>query len=751
VYLLAAAGAMFAADSDHPTGNRTTPPTLSSVSPLGIARGTTVELTVEGLNLARASAVYFSEPSVTGKILRVKELPDLPDIRLGSNGTPSTIDVGPLPPRNQVTIEVEVAPDAPIGPVSLRVLTPLGTSPEGRFLIEPYYGEAPDKEPNDTPENAFETFLPAILAGTISRPGDVDFFKIQVKAGQEVRFLNQAMLIGSSLQPVVTILDADSNVIREFGVNGGLERTMFAHRFEKAGAYYIRVADYQKSGRGSHFYRIIAGDFPLAVGAPMKADVQPSSEDEDTLLVRPKNLSNEPSFNQVRVARRTLPEIDAQGGNVTAPVTINGRIARPGAENRYRFHARAGEQLVLEVNARRLGSDLDSIIEILDAQGRPIERATVRPVWETTTTLSERDSSTRGIRILGWSALAVGDRLMIGGEILQVAALPQGPDEDITVESFGGQRIAYFDTSTEAHSIDKPVYKVEILPPGAKPSPNGLPVARLYYRNDDGGPGYGKDSLLHFAAPADGDYFVTIRDVRGMGGDNFAYRLTLRPPTPDFRLAVNPRNPNVPAGGTVPVTVTATRLDGFGGAIDVAIENLPEGLHATRGTIAPGQVTGTILLSADANAKLAGAAPLVVKGRAGALRHEANPEDHLKLIALMPRPDLKMTAETREVTLHPGESAQITVAVARQGDYRGRIPVEVRNLPPRVKVPDVGLNGVLITEEESRRTFNIEALPNAEPVDQWIYVAGTVETRSGQQSSYASPDAIHLRVVPASK
>ena len=86
-----------------------------------------------------------------------------------------------------------------------------------------------------------------------------------------------------------------------------------------------------------------------------------------------------------------------------------------------------------------------------------------------------------------------------------------------------------------------------------------------------------------------------------------------------------------------------------------------------------------------------------------------------------------------------------------QGDFRGRIPVEVRNLPPRVKVPDVGLNGVLITEEESRRTFNIEALPNAEPVDQLIYVAGTVETRSGQQSSYASPDAIHLRVVPAAK
>src|SRR5882724_480758 len=208
-----------AASTDHPTGNRTTPPTLNAVNPVGIARGTTTEMTVEGLNLAKASAIYFSEPGVTGRVLRVKELPDLPDIRLGSAGTPSTVDVGPLPQRNQVTVEVEVSPDAEIGPVGFRLLTPLGTSPEGRFLIEPYYGEAPDQEPNDTPENAFETFLPAILAGTISRPGDIDYFKIQVKAGEELSFLNGAMLIGSALQPVVTILDADLNVVASFGEN----------------------------------------------------------------------------------------------------------------------------------------------------------------------------------------------------------------------------------------------------------------------------------------------------------------------------------------------------------------------------------------------------------------------------------------------------------------------------------------------------------------------------------------------------
>jgi len=122
--LLAVAPCLGAASLESQTGNRTTPPTLDSVAPLGISRGTSVELTVEGLNLAGASRIYFSEADITGKVLRVKELPDQSDIRLGSNGTLSTVDLGPLPPRNQVTLELEVSQDAPIETVAMRLQIP---------------------------------------------------------------------------------------------------------------------------------------------------------------------------------------------------------------------------------------------------------------------------------------------------------------------------------------------------------------------------------------------------------------------------------------------------------------------------------------------------------------------------------------------------------------------------------------------------------------------------------------------------
>jgi hypothetical protein len=756
-------------DKDHPTGPRITPPTLNVVTPQGVARGTTVELTVEGLNLARASAIYFSEPGLTGKILRVKELPDLPDIRLGANGTPSTIDVGPLPPRNQVTVEVDVDPDAAVGPVSFRLLTPLGTSPEGRFLVEPYYGESGDREPNETPETAVETFLPAVLAGTVGRPGDVDYFKITVTAGDQLVFDNGGAQLGSSLQPLVAVIDEHNNLLAEYGREGGTSGQQFAHRFEKAGVYYLRVTDYEQGGRGSAFYRYKLGRFPLVTSAwplgvreggaaqvrlagfnlpsePVTVTGKASPEDESSVLLRPQGKGGT-AFNRVRLALDPEPEVEAQPGALLAwPVTVNGRLGEPGARQEFRFAARKGQPVVIEVNARRLGSELDSVVEVLTAEGKPVERAAARAVWETFTVLAERDSANRGIRIQNWNGLAVGDYVMIGREILRLEALPKTPDDDAIFEAFGGQRLAFFGTSTEAHGVDKQVYKVQMHGPGAMFAPNGLPLARFPWRNDDGGPGYGKDSYLVFEPPADGEYRLRLSDISGGGGSEHTYRLTLRAPRPDFRLSVSPRNPNVPAGGAVPVTVTAQRLDGFEGPIEVAIEPLPAGLKATRGVIAAGQVSATVLLSAAPDARLEAAAPFVVTGKANNLARVANPEDRLRFIAVAPGADIRLLTETREVTLEPGSTAEVFVKLERQNGFGGRVPVEVRNLPPRVRVLDVGLNGVLLNEDETRRSFVLEALASAEPVEQWIYLSGAVETRSPQQNSFASEIPVLVKV-----
>ncbi|HTQ56468.1 MAG TPA: hypothetical protein VMI94_18490 [Bryobacteraceae bacterium] len=778
VFVFATAAIAANNTTEGPTGNRTTPPTINSVSPRGLPRGATTEFTVDGFNLANASAVFFSEPGVTARILRIKELPDLPDVRLGSNGGISTVDLGPLPPRNEVTLELAVRADADIGPVDFRLQTPLGTSPVARFLIEPYYGETADSEPNDTPEDAVEVIAPAILVGAISKPGDVDYYKIEANAGEQIVFENGGAMLGSALQPVVTIYDADQNLVHEYSLESGPSARYFAHRFDKAGLYYIKIADYEEGGSPRHFYRIKLGKFPVALAAyplgvargktetvalrgynlgagQLSVKGEASPEAEESVILRPKFAAGK-TFNKVKLALDDSPAVESNGKNtsvaaaqtIAAPVTVNGKLLA--GENDFRFHARKGESLVLEVTANRLESPLDSLLEIVDSKGEPVERATVRCELATAVTLNDPSSGGSGIRILSWTGIAVGDTLMVGSELIKVSALPRGPDDDIRFESFEGQRLGLLDTTPEAHAIDTPVYKVHLYPPGAKFVSNGLPLVRLPYRNDDGGPGYGKDSHLSFTAPADGDYIVRLRDVRGLHGEDYTYQLAVRPPEPDFKLSVDPRNPNVPAGGRIPVIVTALRLDDFDGPIAVSIADLPAGLSAAQGVIEPGQFSTALILSAESGAALPTAVPLRVRGeaRAGARRiaHWASPDDKLKLIALMPKPDILLQAKTREVTLEPGQSATVEVDIQRQNNFGGRVPVDVYNLPPTVIVANVGLNGVLIHENENHVTFTLQALPNAAPLDRPIVLSGNIETRADQQNDYAS-EPIALKVL----
>ena len=81
--------------------------------------------------------------------------------------------------------------------------------------------------------------------------------------------------------------------------------------------------------------------------------------------------------NSVPLAVDDLPEVlEAEPNDaattaqvVTLPVVINGPIQSPGDADHFAFRAEAGQTLALEVQARRLGSPLDSILMLCDAAG----------------------------------------------------------------------------------------------------------------------------------------------------------------------------------------------------------------------------------------------------------------------------------------------------------------------------------------------------------------------------------------------
>src|SRR5207302_1883022 len=93
--------------------------------------------------------------------------------------------------------------------------------------------------------------------------------------------------------------------------------------------------------------------------------------------------------------------------HLPVPGTANGRIEHPGATETWRFAAKKGARLIVETQARRLGSPLDSYLEILDSAGNPVPRAVLRCVAKTYVTFRDHDSILTGIRIESWNELAI--------------------------------------------------------------------------------------------------------------------------------------------------------------------------------------------------------------------------------------------------------------------------------------------------------------------------------------------------------
>jgi hypothetical protein len=77
---------------------------------------------------------------------------------------------------------------------------------------------------------------------------------------------------------------------------------------------------------------------------------------------------------------------------------------------------------------------------------------------------------------------------------------------------------------------------------------------------------------------------VTVEDLARRGGPFYGYRLITRRQPEDFNLTIVSPFVNIPAGGTVAITVTADRR-GYDGPIQLWIPDLPKGIHADGGMI----------------------------------------------------------------------------------------------------------------------------------------------------------------------
>lgn len=464
----------------------------------------------------------------------------------------------------------------------------------------------------------------------------------------------------------------------------------------------------------------------------------------------------------------------AQASVVQIPATIKGVINATADDSSntssvdvdmFRFSANAGEAWGFEVKAARNKSPLDSKLEILDSDGNRIERVRLQAVRDSYITFRGINSDTRDCRLHNWEEMDVNQLLYLNGEVVQLWLWPRGPDSGFQFYPQTGKRIGLFDTTANSHALQEPCYIVEPHPPGAELIPNGLPVFPIYYENDDDAlRQLGSDSRLNFTAPAKGDYFVRVSDVRGASGEDFKYELTARPAKPDFKLSLQGDKLTIPAGSGKEFRLMASRLDGFDGEIQVAVENVPEGFEISQPlVIEAGQyfVYASFNAAPDAKEptpeqleKLTLTATAKVNGKevsksVGGFTEIKVAEAPKILVAIGPDNADAGKVEVPEfgkpnpleLTISPGETITARVHIQRN-DFDGRVGFEAiaHNLPHGIIVDNIGLSGLLIVEGKSQRQFFLTA---ADWVPEQTRVFQLRSKEGGGQTSW--PILLHVR------
>jgi WD40 repeat protein len=495
----------------------------------------------------------------------------------------------------------------------------------------------------------------------------------------------------------------------------------------------------------------------LGLPKPPRTEVAPVAA--QTAMVSERPLES--------AALPVLTEIEPNGVTglaqvVNIPAEIRGEIGHPGDVDIFLFHSQKGESWVFEVVAEREKSTLDSRLEVRSAKGEPIERVALQAIRSSWLSFRGKNSeASNDFRIQHYSEMELNELVYCNGEVFKLWMYPSGPDSGFTVYPGQGNRQNYYDTTALAHPLGQTVYTVRALPPGAQPASNGLPIFRLPYENDDDSSREGgHDSVLHFLAPEDGDFQLRITDARGFGNARSTYRLLCRRSEPDFTVSVSSgAKPSVSPGSGREFQITAKRKDGFEGEIRVDVTDLPPGFSATtplfiepEQTFAWGAIyaeAGITKPTPEVGARTRLVASGSINGRVvshsfpGLGEIKVAPAPKVTVKVLPSNGDSTSMDKPVEFTLRPGETISARVRAERL-DFKGRIELggndSARNLPHGVYVDNIGLNGLLIPEEETEREFFLTAAKWVQDSDRTFFLRA-----KGDGGQVGPPLLLHIR------
>jgi hypothetical protein len=531
---------------------------------------------------------------------------------------------------NEVKATLAASADCRIGAHPFRLRTTGGLS-ELKLVQVGRFPVSAEVEPNDAAREATPVALNSTIAGVIDS-GDIDSFAIDLRKGQRLSVEVEAIRLGGEMTDVVlTVNGPDGREILHVDDTLLTRQDPFASLTAPAdGRYILKVRDTAFGGGPTSTYALHVGDFPRPkaiyppggqAGKDLRLKLIGADGDEASVVLKPPgdaddwwdyypslNGSTAPTATPLRV--RPYPCVDE---SETAkphdwPVAFHGVLGRPGEVDSFAIRARAGEVIQVEAFAERVGSPLDSILEILDPDGRIVGRSD--------------DDDCHDSRIVfkaaadGAFRIVISDKRREGGpaylyrieveqprpslEVFLPGIVRKSQARQVIAVPRGNRVTAYLGVRRDG--FDAPVHlQVEGLPKGVSLDTEDIPSE-----------GYLTPIVIEAAADATlGASLVSVKGLATTPGGSirggFRQTVNLIPANGDgsyrsitvdrlavvvteeapYRLSLSGPRSALARDGAVEVVATVERAKGYEEAVEVTLPYLPPGVEMEGAIVLP--------------------------------------------------------------------------------------------------------------------------------------------------------------------
>lgn len=577
------------------------PPSMESISPPIVMRGAVMEVRAIGSSLTHCDRAMLLRSGI--ECLSVR-----------SEGDETAI------------VQLKIADDCPLGFHPIRLHAPGGISELRLLCVSPFPvtvaapgDESPVVRSNQT------------IVGTMSG-NQVDRYRIAAKEGEIISAEVVAVRFGIKLLDMeLTVYHPDGTLARHVDDTPLLNQDpCFSIRAEQTGEYVIEAKTVGANADAGSPYAIHLGYFPRPVYAfPLAGTsgcvlgsslfgIDPQTEPIETLQValpeheeatdvamewvrRETDGSSTPCPSPIAV--RVAPFATQNSGDASsepgvAPVAFQGLIDRDGQVISHAFQIPEDGWWVAEVFAERLGSRLDSCLEIHDmASQRSIARGDDFDSHDARVVFAGKSHRTYQVRIHDkrsqsspWhsyrielrrlapslvSFLPRRDKLSQNGQVLSV---PRG-NRSLAIMAIQRNRVAGTAgldwQGLPAHvRVQSPVWQGDefalpvVLDADSHATVDGVWVQPTPRTESSRGSFTQMVDLVR--GPADAIYCASVSDHLGMA---------ITPPVP-YRVELIPPTHPLPIGGTLDLRVRIQRDAGYNQPLEVSIPILPEFVDA---------------------------------------------------------------------------------------------------------------------------------------------------------------------------